>query len=73
MKIKLITTICIFAVIAGLGAFGYYFLFKNTEKSINLIFFIIGILVILGGIFIFILEGDLIFSLSAIIPGIILA
>lgn len=34
MKIKLIITICIFAVIAGIGAFGYYFLFKNTEKPV---------------------------------------
>ncbi len=34
MKIKLIITICIFAVIAGLVVFGYYFLFKNTEKPV---------------------------------------
>jgi len=34
MKIKLIITICIFAVIAGLVGFGYFFGFKNPEKPV---------------------------------------
>ena len=46
---------------------------RNPENSINLAMGIVGIIITIGGAMVYFLEDNLVFALSAIIPGVILS